>query len=102
MNEQATASTTITWSQFTTWISDPTVMSVVGGLTLLYVLGFCSVFARAGFHWSLGTLMLVPGVNVIMFFLLGFGSWPNNRELRSLRKLESVMTEAENRHRRVA
>ncbi|MFT7669184.1 MAG: hypothetical protein ACI8X5_001884 [Planctomycetota bacterium] len=102
MNEQATEAATITWSQFSTWISDPMVMGIVGGLALLYVVGFCSVFARSGFHWALGTLMLIPGVNVVLFLMLCFGPWPNNKELRSLRKLESVMSKAEDRHRRVA
>ncbi len=74
----------------------------MGGLALVYVLGFCSIFARAGFHWALGTLMLIPGVNVILFLLVSFGSWPNSRELKSLRKLETAVTEAENRHRRAA
>lgn len=98
MNE----STSITWGQFTEWLSDPVVGGIVGALALVYVLGFCSIFARAGFHWALGTLMLIPGVNVLLFLLVSFGSWPNSRELKSLRKLESAVTEAENRHRRVA
>jgi type IV secretory pathway VirB2 component (pilin) len=98
MNE----STSISWSQFTEWLSDPVVGGIVGGLALVYVLGFCSIFARAGFHWALGTLMLIPGVNVLLFLLVSFGSWPNSRELKSLRKLETAVTEAENRHRRAA
>jgi type IV secretory pathway VirB2 component (pilin) len=98
MNE----STSISWSQFTEWLSDPVVGGIVGGLALVYVLGFCSIFARAGFHWALGALMLIPGVNVLLFLLVSFGSWPNSRELKSLRKLETAVTEAENRHRRAA
>lgn len=96
MNENA--STTITWSQFTEWLSDPLIGGIAGGLALLYVLGFCSAFARAGFHWSLGLLMSIPGVNVILFALLAFGPWPNGRELRSLRKLESEVSRAKSRH----
>ena len=97
-----TDNVTITWAQFTEWISDPAIAGFLGGLTLIYVLGFCSIFARAGFHWALGTLMLVPGVNLVLFLLLSIASWPKSRELRSLRKLENVVTEAESRHRRVA
>lgn len=94
--------TTISWSQVSSWISDPVVAAALGGLVLLYVLGFSSIFARAGYHWALGTLMLVPGVNVILFLLLSVGSWPKNRELRSLRRLESVVSDADARHRRAA
>lgn len=92
----------ISWSQFTEWLSDPVVGGIMGGLALIYVLGFCSIFSRAGFHWALGALMLIPGVNVVLFLLVSFGSWPNSRELKSLRKLESAVTEAEGRHRRAA
>ena len=97
-----TENATVTWSQFTTWISDPVVGGVVGSLALIYVLGFCSIFARAGFHWALGPLMLVPGVNLVLFLLLAIASWPKNRELRSLRQLEHVVSKAEHRHRRAA
>jgi len=46
--------------------------------------------------------MLIPGVNVLLFLLVSFGSWPNSRELRSLRKLESAVTAAESRHHKRA
>jgi hypothetical protein len=98
MNE----STSITWGQLTAWLSDPVIGGIVGGLALVYMLGFCSIFARAGYHWALGTLMLIPGVNVILFLLVSFGSWPNGRELKSLRKLESAVTQAESRHHKRA
>ncbi|MCA8980002.1 MAG: hypothetical protein H6831_02570 [Planctomycetes bacterium] len=93
MNQDAT----ITWSQITEQLSDPVVGGVCGGLALLYLLGFTSIFARAGFHWSLGLLMLIPGLNAILFGLLAFGPWPNGRELKSLRRLESEVSRAKNR-----
>jgi len=102
MIEEVNANASITWPQVTEWLSDPVVGGVVAGLALIYVAGFCSIFTRAGFHWALGTLMLIPGVNLILFLLVAFGAWPNGRELRSLRKLESAVTEAETRHRRAA
>lgn len=94
MNEEPS----ITWSQFTNLMSDPVVGGVCAGVALFYTLGFCTVFGRAGFHWSLGLLMLIPGLNVILFGLLAFGPWPNGRELRSLRKLENEVSRAKSRH----
>ena len=98
MNEN----TSISWAQFTEWLSDPVTGGIVLAVAVIYVLGFCSIFARAGFHWGLGLLMAIPGVNVILFLLVAFGSWPNSRELKSLRKLENAVTAAESRHKRAA
>ncbi len=92
----------ISWDQVMQWLSDPVNAAIVGGAVLLLVLGFCSIFARAGYHWALGLLMTVPGVNVIVFLMLAFGSWPSSRELRSLRRLENAVSKAENRHARAA
>jgi len=87
MNQESS----ITWSQVTEWLSDPLIGGIAGGLAIVYLLGFTSVFARAGFHWSLGVLMLVPGLNVALFLLLSFTPWPNGRELRGLRRVKSAM-----------
>lgn len=47
---------------------------------------FCSIFAKAGYHWALGLLMLVPIACIIMPFILAFGRWPVQKELRQLRR----------------
>lgn len=82
---------TISWDQVTAWLADPLVGGIVGSLAVVYVLGFTSIFARAGFHWSFGALMLVPGLNVALFLLISFTPWPNGRELRGLRRVKSAM-----------
>ena len=43
---------------------------------LLVVWPFCKIFLRAGYHWALGILMIVPVANIIMPFILAFGDWP--------------------------
>jgi hypothetical protein len=47
---------------------------------------FCKIFSKAGYCWALGLLMLVPIANIIMPFVLAFGDWPIQRELRSLKQ----------------
>ncbi|HUU30666.1 MAG TPA: hypothetical protein VMY69_01040, partial [Phycisphaerae bacterium] len=37
---------------------------------------FCLVFRKAGHHWALGLLMLVPLVNIVVFVHLAVGRWP--------------------------
>ena len=47
---------------------------------------FCRIFSRAGYHWALGLLMLVPVACIIMPFILAFGHWPIYKELEQLRR----------------
>jgi hypothetical protein len=56
------------------------------------VLIFCKIFSRAGYSWALGLLMLVPIANIIMLFVLAFGDWPIQRELRLLKQQHSTIT----------
>lgn len=46
---------------------------------------YCMIFHKAGYHWTLGLLMLVPIACIIMPFVLAFGRWPIQRELEQLR-----------------
>ena len=56
--------------------------------TILFVLGVCisipwiNIFRRAGYPASAGYLMLIPIVNIYMFFRFAFSMWPIERELR--------------------
>jgi hypothetical protein len=47
---------------------------------------YCRIFSKAGYSWALGLLMIVPIANLIMPFILAFGDWPIQRELRQLRR----------------
>ena len=53
------------------------------------VLIFCKIFSKAGYCWALGLLMLVPIANIIMPFVLAFGDWPIQRELRQLKQQQN-------------
>ena len=67
---------------------EPTRHAAVGGcfmivmillslaINVLYVIAFCKIFGKAGFHWALGLLMLIPVANLIMPLFLAFGQWP--------------------------
>jgi len=72
----------------------PVIWGILAGLAALAVLVlvvikiviFCKIFAKAGYCWALGLLMLVPIVNVVMLFVLAFAQWPVERELQQLRQ----------------
>jgi uncharacterized membrane protein YhaH (DUF805 family) len=47
---------------------------------------YCKVFSKAGYHWALGLLALIPVLNIIMPFVLAFAQWPIQTELAELRR----------------
>jgi len=47
---------------------------------------YCKIFHKAGYHWALGLLMLVPIACVIMPFVLAFGRWPIEKQLEQFRQ----------------
>lgn len=69
-------------------------MSSIGAPELLIVLmmaliglvPFFQIFRKAGYPGLLAVLMLIPLVNVIMLFFLGFSDWPVLKQLRNLRQ----------------
>jgi hypothetical protein len=53
---------------------------------IIKILIYCKIFSKAGYCWALGLLMLVPIANIIMPFVLAFGDWPIQKELRLLKQ----------------
>ncbi|MHC4834931.1 MAG: hypothetical protein ACYSOF_03870 [Planctomycetota bacterium] len=51
----------------------------------LTVLIFCKIFSKAGYHWAMGLLVLVPLGNLVVLLVLAFGQWPIHRELQALK-----------------
>ncbi len=57
---------------------------------ILFILGVCtsipwiSIFRKAGYRPIKGYLMLIPIVNIFVFFSFAFGDWPLEREFRKL------------------
>ena len=52
----------------------------------LTLLVWCKLFAKAGYSWALGLLMLVPIANIVVPFYLAFADWPIQQEVRQLRQ----------------
>jgi len=55
-------------------------------VTALMMWAYCRIFSKAGYCWALGLLMLVPIANIIMPFILAFGDWPVQKEMRLLKQ----------------
>ncbi len=59
-------------------------------ITILFILGvlmsipWISIFQKAGYSSIKGYLMLIPVVNILIFFAFAFGEWPIEREMRKL------------------
>lgn len=62
----------------------------IGGPELLIILvigivvAFCRIFRKAGYPWALGLLMFVPILNLILFFVLAFKRWPQERRIEDM------------------
>ena len=59
-------------------------------LVLLFVVGvvlipFWKIFSKAGYPGIMSIMMLVPLLNIIMVFFLGFAEWPVLKELAAAR-----------------
>jgi hypothetical protein len=52
----------------------------------LSVLIFCRLFHKAGYHWALGFLSIVPVINFFVPFFLAFARWPIEKELQQLKQ----------------
>ena len=50
------------------------------------VVPFWKFFSTAGYPGIMGIVMLIPLLNVVMLFFLGFSDWPVLRELTTPRK----------------
>ena len=60
------------------------VIFIALGILIVKALICCRIFAKAGYCWAYGLLMFIPIANIIMIFMLAFGEWPIQRQLRRL------------------
>jgi hypothetical protein len=49
---------------------------VLGVCFLFVILPFWQIYKKAGFSPLLAFLMVVPGVNVVLLYILAFSRWP--------------------------
>ena len=72
-------------------------MAVVAAGLLTWTLVWWRIFRRTGSHGAMGLLMLIPVVNVMLLFVLAFGVWPLEKEVKSLRRVQRAARQAEDR-----
>ena len=76
-------------------LENTTALIALGIGALLFALVWCRIFAKAGFRSAMGLMMLVPGVNVILLFVLAFGRWPVQHELKAFRRMQKAVHKAD-------
>ena len=69
---------------------------------LLFAFASCRLFSKAGFHGALGLLMLVPGLNLLVYLVLALAPWPMRREVRQLRQMQKAVHRADSRQQKKA
>jgi hypothetical protein len=55
----------------------------VGGIII--VIPLWKVFSKAGYPAALSLGMMLPLVNIVLLYFLGFSEWPVLKELKALR-----------------
>jgi hypothetical protein len=55
-------------------------------VVIITLVAYCKITAKAGYHWALGILMIVPFGNIILPLFLAFADWPIQKEVRQLRQ----------------
>jgi hypothetical protein len=56
---------------------------LVGGIII--ILPLWKVFSKAGYPGALSLGMLLPVVNIVLLYFLGFSDWPVLKELKASR-----------------
>jgi type II secretory pathway component PulF len=60
---------------------------IILAVVVFSILIFCKIFSKAGYHWAMGLLVLVPIFGqIIVLLVLAFGDWPVLRELQMLKQ----------------
>jgi hypothetical protein len=57
---------------------------LVGGIII--ILPLWKVFSKAGYPGVLSLGMILPVVNIVLLYFLGFSDWPVLKELKALRR----------------
>lgn len=83
-----------------TWMKSTNGMIALAIVALFYVFAFCRVFAKAGFNPMLGFLAFVPPLMFVLPFYLAFAPWPQDRELKGLRRMKKAVHTANEKHER--
>ena len=68
-----------------TWLGGCFMLAIWLAVVVLTAVLFCKIFSKAGYHWALGLIMLIPIGNLVMLCVLAFGQWPIHREMDALR-----------------
>jgi hypothetical protein len=53
------------------------------GMNILMLIAMCKIFAKAGYHWAMGLLPLVPVVGFFVPLYLAFSEWPIEKKLKT-------------------
>jgi hypothetical protein len=56
---------------------------LVGGIII--ILPLWKVFSKAGYPGALSLGMILPVVNIVLLYFLGFSDWPVLKQLKTLR-----------------
>jgi hypothetical protein len=62
------------------------VLIVLAVVIAILIVPYWKIYSRTGQSGALSLLQLIPVINVIMLFILAFGEWPIERELKDAQR----------------
>jgi hypothetical protein len=65
-------------------------------ISVLVAVVYCKIYAKAGYPWAMGLLMLIPIVNLVMLLVLAFSEWPIQKQVRQLQQTVGQSPPSEN------
>lgn len=65
-------------------------------INILFLIAMCKIFSRAGYHWALGLLTLVPVVGFFVPLYLAFAEWPIQKQLKAAQQQAAAPAPVQN------
>jgi hypothetical protein len=72
------------------------IIVLVLAINILYLVVICKIFSKAGYHWAMGLLTLVPVVGFFVPLYLAFAEWPIQKQLKAARQQAAASAPPQN------
>jgi len=53
------------------------------GINIIFLIAMCRIFSKAGYHWAMGLLTLIPLVQFFIRLFLAFSELPIEKKLKA-------------------
>ncbi len=72
------------------------IIALAVGINIIYIVAMCKIFSKAGYHWAMGLLTLVPVVGFFIPLYLAFAEWPIQKKLKATEQQTAAPASVQN------